>query len=458
MNAIKKHLTEESTKLLEGLLEKSAVFRVNSMPLEAGSADVGVMEPKRDGLRAKWLFDRYGIYNSLEQYNSFPRRIQEYIYHGDFLHSLRQRINIIHEMISCDMDSFMPVHYSIRPRDQYLDKKIELSLSDEESVSRFYWVTHPGQTRAQASTFLQSELKNVLIYINKKYLDNITIIDKRMKRIESPEEFLQSYSPDFSIPIEKKDWTDIYFDFYLPWHEGGLKQHDTNYTSIAKCNNIKSKDGKESFHPTHKYSVSSFIEMDKFWRILFFSSLNVYTTLGKEAKFKFSEELYKVAQIATGQKDARGLEVGNFMYTMGYADYEQMESKNYFGELTNFDRLGSITQTYFTETEKQYYKNLLDEYKNFKVSNTKLNFNLIHSKEKSFKEYVKANAFSGITIVVNKPMKGRTLAELLFCIPNNYTLSRSEDNKIAVINCQHGFWKGEEEYKEYIFSNKFFND
>lgn len=462
MNIFKKQLTSTSRKVLKKLFDESAIFKVDKMPLQAGEGDVGVLQPKKDGIRAKWLFDRNGIYNSLEQYNSFPRRVQEYIYHGDFLHSLRQRINIVHEMISCDLDTFMPVHYSIRPRDEFADQILDLDLKDPESVSKFYWVTHPGQTRAQASTFLQSELRNVLLYVNKKYLDNINIVSAGVNRIETPDELLDSYTPDFSVPEEVASWPNIYFDFNLPWHDDGLKRHHSNETFIAKCNNIfpdnELTEKRVSLHPTNKYSIGSFIEMDKFWRILFYSKLNVYTNLGNEAKFLFSEEFYKLVKVMTGNDSYRSSSVGQFIYTMGYDDYEQMESKNYHGELTAFNRLGSITQTYFTEEEKQYYESLLDEYKNFKISNTKLNFNIIDSDEKSFEEYVEMNAHSGLLIIANKKITGRTLADLLFCIPHNFTLSRSEDSKIAIINCHHTYWRSKENYREYIFSDKFFND
>lgn len=462
MTNYKKIVTPESKEALKKLFKESVIFKVGRMPLETAGADVGVLSPKLDGLRAKWLFDRNGIYNSLEHYNSFPRRVQEYIYHGDFLHTLRQRVNIVHEMISCDLDTFMPVHYSIRPRDPFLNQQLDLDLKDSASISKFYVVTHPGQTRAQASTFLQSELKNVILYINKKYYKNINLNKDGLTEIKTPEELVNSYHPDFSVAEVKEDWPEIDFDFVLPWHDGGLKRHESNETYIAKCNNIlpsrQLTDRKVALHPTNKYSIGSFIETDKFWNIFFNSKLNVYTKLQEELKFTFHEQLYRLVAILLGKDNFRDDSVGQFIYTMGYADYENMETKNYWGELTSFNRLGSITQTYFDDKQRKYYESLLDEYKNFKVSSTKLNFNTIHSDEKSFQEYAEKNAYRGICIVVNKSMKNRTVAELLFCIPHNYAVSRSADNKIAVINCEHPYWQTKKEFKEYIFTEKFFND
>jgi len=461
MNSYKKIVTPESKSALKKLFEESVVFKVCKMPLETAGGDVGVLSPKLDGLRAKWLFDRNGIYNSLVQYNSFPRRVQEYTYHGDFLHTLRQRINIIHEMISCDLDTFMPVHYSIRPRDPFLNKQLELNLNDSASISKFYVVTHPGQTRTQASVFLQSELKNTLLYINKKFFKNITLIGDGITQIKTPEQLVESYFPDFSVDETKGEWPSLDFDFVLPWHEGGLKRHETNETYIAKCNNINPSnyfaDRRVSLHPTNKYSIASFIETDKFWNIFFNSKLNVYTSLESELKFTFHEQIYRLVAKLLGKDNFRDDSVGQFIYTMGYLDYENMETGNYWGELTSFDRLGSITQTYFTDKQRKYYESLLEEYKNFKISNTKLRFNILQSDIKSFEEYAKMNAYTGLCIVVNKHMKHRTITELLFCIPHNYALSRSEDNQIAIINCQHPYWQTKKDFKEYVFTEKFFN-
>ena len=43
-------------------------------------------------------------------------------------------------------------------------------------------------------------------------------------------------------------------------------------------------------------------------------------------------------------------------------------------------------------------------------------------------------------------------------IESENTLSRTEDSKIAIINCHHTYWRSKENYREYIFSDKFFND
>ena len=50
----------------------------------------------------------------------------------------------------------------------------------------------------------------------------------------------------------------------------------------------------------------------------------------------------------------------------------------------------------------------------------------------------------------------RNIFELLFCIPDTYTLTRNNDNSLCIINCEHKYWKTGENMKEYVLTDNFF--
>ena len=165
-------LSEESIPLVKYMLERYDMYHVTNFPIIAALQDGGCVDKDPINLSAQWLYDRYGLNTSLPQYDTQLKRIAEFTYHGDYLKTLRQRINIVNELIDCNLDSNLPVHVSCKPKS---NKKIILDLESKESLYDFHFICHPGQTRIQGSIFLRDPLKNILFYIKKDFSKNIEL-------------------------------------------------------------------------------------------------------------------------------------------------------------------------------------------------------------------------------------------------------------------------------------------
>jgi hypothetical protein len=75
-----------------------------------------------------------------------------------------------------------------------------------------------------------------------------------------------------------------------------------------------------------------------------------------------------------------------------------------------------------------------------------------------YKKIVTLNNNKGICVVMKSNLKvfERNIFELLFCIPDTYTLTRNNDNSLCIINCEHKYWKTGENMKEYVLTDNFF--
>ena len=237
-------LTNESLKIINDNLKRNYLFHINSFPIESALQDGGCLEKEIASLSGQWLYDRHGFFSTFENYNTFHKRLTEFTDHGDYLKTLRQRINIIHEMIKCDMNSNLPVHISVMNR---TSKKATLDLKDIKSLNNFSFIAHPGQTRLQGSIFLRDPLKNVILYISKKNMQTIDIKkDSFITPILSADELVKFYrvfNPDKNkFPV---------YDFKMPYLDKNMKYHAEHDTYILKVNNIQDKKTsgrKTSFH------------------------------------------------------------------------------------------------------------------------------------------------------------------------------------------------------------------
>ena len=77
----------------------------------------------------------------------------------------------------------------------------------------------------------------------------------------------------------------------------------------------------------------------------------------------------------------------------------------------------------------------------------------------NWKELVTKNNFSGICMYIEERVIGindRDIHEFLFCINSEVSMTRSNDNKVAIINCEHEYWKTGKNYKEWILPETFY--
>lgn len=427
-----KILTEQSIRLLDNNLKYNNIYFISSLPIKTTIQDAGCsLDPSI--LSHKWIYGRNGLLNNLEGYNTFSKRVAEFYDMGDYLNTLRQRLNIVNELIACDLDTNLPLHLSTRP---YHEGDIVLDLEDPKD---FLFVVHPGQTRVQGSVFLRAPLKNVFLYINKKY-KNVSIKQYPfIKKIETVEQLLTYYRTYTKLDKNQK----ALYDFYLPKTEFGLKYHKETDVYILKCNNIsnlnrKKEEKKVLQHTSTYYLPNTFLSMNSFCKLFFNNTFNIYTNDKNKLKKILLEESKHFLSINELKQD-------NLNTTGGYSRpldpypgiFEKSLSKKEIEFITKYIDL-------IHTTDEQQHKTI--------------DYNIIKTQDLDSKKIVQQNQ-KGITIIIdsNKIQElNRNIYELLFCIPSTHTLTRNKENSVKIINCEHEYWTTEKNYKEYILSEDFF--
>ena len=89
------------------------------------------------------------------------------------------------------------------------------------------------------------------------------------------------------------------------------------------------------------------------------------------------------------------------------------------------------------------------------VTDTTTAFNFIQAPRATARYYVNLNQHKGFCLVVNTFKTKRIMEELMFLAHPDFTLSKTQDEKVMVINCEHEYWTTGKEYKEYIIDDKF---
>lgn len=458
-------LTPKSYEVINAVMEKTAIFTIDSLPTNTAYKDSGVLSEKQDlRLRAKWLYDKYGMYNSAIDYSTFPKRIFEYFHYSDFINSLRQRLNIIHEMMDCDFDTNTPVHISIAKSDVIDRPNLNvLDLHDQYKMLDFSVVAHPGQTRLQASVFLQRPLHRVLLYINKETLKDVKLETKGLREITSIEELIPHYRyrrnrTDIGNPDQ------VELDFYLPnlvdEHDLPAKYHRVNKTYILKMSSatVKKRDNKDAAHPSDYYLTDSFLTTDKYFRILNNNTLNIYSNNIKQiSKAQFhTQNLLR----STFTNSPNG-DLSVYDYLSGYREFGEFFNQNYDLSQTFYleqllDEIGNNEA--FSGTDQKIISDI--DYIIRKYGNKKFGweYNLIESNPSDPVDYVTLNDFKGYCIVINTGDCKRTYEELFMVAHPNYSIIRSKQSKVMVINCEHEYWKTGKNYKEYILTDNFFDN
>lgn len=449
---------EGSYEHIENLLKRTSIYHLDIFPLSAALRDVGVLAgEERKGLSAKWLYDYTGVYHTLDKYSTFPMRVAELEYYGDFLNSLRQRLNITHELINCDLKTNLPVHVSMETKKA--GEKLNIDLFSSSSCFKAAFIIHPGQTRAQGSVFLQDELKNVLLYVDKRH--DITVVDHpSIVKIETPEQLLKYYKPTDKYYNKVSEDEDYIADFWMPGFSDGYKFHKSNIddkdTKIAKCNRLY-KAGIREPEPAHSsawYIDRSFITSNKFFNIFFNSPFNIYTTDKTESEHSqryITSEYFKLMGVENSEvKKALWYSNLEVIQRGGYSNgnksiqYYQDKFRPYIGGL-------KVEELEYLRWYTLYAKEISKPY------TPKKYYIPIQRQEDVYKKIVLANDFKGLAIFhdIEKTSFSKDYYELLFTIPPDFSIARSKDNTLAIINCEHGSWKNNSKLKEYILTDNF---
>lgn len=465
-------VSKHDKSIINEILSKQDVYHVTSLPWQVATKDCGsIQNPnKAIALRNSWMYDNTGLFKSLDDYSNVFKRIDEYFEHGDCPVTLRQRINIVNELLDCDFDTNLPLHVSFKPNDESHYNTI-INLNDD-SIDNYEFIIHPGQTRAQGSVFTRTNLKNVLIYVNKKHSVDVKMnSSNNITKIESIEQLLKAYRPSSKVDKNNKE-----ISFSTPSVTGvdydrGFKTHREHDITILKCFDIH--DPKESIgEPTHSYHSSRFYaykslkSINYFYKLLSNNRFNIYTS---NSEWSNDRSNINRQNLYYNHSKHRGGGLGKIEYEKSISDSCDSYSMVFGSDIglgmiiSNEDRMFSNNET---ELLKNYYNFLLENKKLLKAifSNSKnFMFTPKHlTLDKSFdnwKEIVIKNHLRGICMYMENDIlriNDRDIHEFLFCINSEVSITRSADNKVAIINCEHEYWKTGKNYKEWILPETFY--
>lgn len=464
-----------SLKQLEDVFTTTDIYLVDNLNVYHLVNKHGTFKSPRK-LSLAWLFDRNGFLTSLDRYDTYAKRVAEYVTTGDYIKRFRQRLAMIHEMISCNFTPNLPLHISIRPSVKITSELTQpvFDIEDRTMSEYFDIEIHPGQTRAQAGIFLREKLNNNLLYISKRYKKDFELkMYPNIKKIETLEQLLQVYKPSFRVhsqQLYKQVKDQIKYNFCLSNaihpEKRPVKYHRSTGTSILKCvdmgiPDLNSSRMSISFHSTSHYIPDTFMYMDKFCDILFNSPVNVYTD-DPELAYSihnaggnytiFGEVLEKKEMRQHTFTQVRGVFIDETGERPKPPHPITPESLGYLNKIlplkkfTDFTHINSTLQSIGTESFFNFNINYKQVAKEDLVPN-------------KYIQLVEKNSFKGYCIVFDCDATQfyRNVYELLLLVPADFTLAKSENNKVAILNCEHEFWKTKSNYREFIFNDSFYD-
>jgi hypothetical protein len=298
--------------------------------------------------------------------------------------------------------------------------------------------------------FLNSSLKNVLVYINKKHKIKFKP-NSSLTKINSIEDLFKYYTP-FTSDKE------FYLDFSVPNVEGNLKYHKATETFVLKVNRILKSliDDKRSYnsiHPSDEYAFNTFCSFNNFCKVFFDNEIKVFVEKGTKDHFKgvFRKALNKLT--ANNPNPT----VHNNREHFSSIPIHPSKIKLKVKELGIYsDLYKSITEYLQLPSNKpseHFYQNHLES--DYYVKNSKeiSNFN--------FDTIVKENNYKGIVVVLKKEslniINRRTFTELLLCFNPKASVTKNSEGSIVMINCNSKFWIDNINYTESIIPNTFFD-
>ena len=455
--------TKPSYKILDRTFKEVDIYQINNFPYQLAAHDVGASRYNLiEEIRTKWLYSSTGFYNEINKQNQFLKRINEFILNLDYPKSLRQRINIVHEMMKTDFNSLVPIHISVALKK---DEDVILDANDYTSGFNFSFIAHPGQTRAQASVFCKRNLNNVLFYISKKEAKKIKLKNfTNIKKIETYEELHKVYSP---LDKEKnKNYTvDLCFgrnDRDIT-KDQKIHRHLNIEIPILKAVFIKTptlyKDEKGlNYHPGTKYVFNSFISFDKFCKVFHNNQYKIFS----HKREPFITRLFS-------KLDRQLIEISiqnNLLPSKKVLDLLDVDERTQIPKST-------ILRTIKDAYEDEEMKLWLDKYDNFFAESISLIEDKIeyHSvrhlplvqveKDIKLQKIVEKNQYRGYALYlgnIDYDKLIRTPIEFLFFISGDNTVTISEDKQIAVINCEHEYWKTGANYKEWRLTKEMYSE
>ena len=456
---MKYNLTEESYNIIQSTLNTVDVYHCSDLPLDIVYKEIFGYRSNANlaRLRYDWIYGQSGVYSAFINEPRFLDRLNSVISHGDKPYTFRHRVNIINTMLGCNLDSNLPVHISIgldgrRPTPEVID------ISKPDPAMRI--IMHPGFTRGIASIFLNSNLKNVMIYVHKDITKSIPVKEYPfLRKVESIEELLPYYRPMNNL--EDKE---VIYDFKLGGKaqdiDGYRKIHIQNNTPILKVSSIKtvSTPSPKNLHPSYFYVDDTFKSYNDFMNLVVGKKVKIYTDELSSIKYREQDKQKELTDtVFNGETKirARPNEFRNFKNP--YSGIAKDPLSFFLNSVNSFSKREFEI---FTEFSKFYSKNIKlleqEEYEEFYPFN---NYEYLEwNSDTSYTDIVVKSQYKGLAIIEKEnKLKGRLIEELFFCVNKDAAIIRSTDDNLVIINCEHVFWKETSSFNEIVIPDSFFN-
>jgi len=453
------------------VLDSSDVYSINNFSYKLTQHDVGITRRTDTDdiffhLRKKWLFGYYGLYTQIMKFTNASDRFIERAYNFDLSSTLRQKMNIVSEMMDANFTSSMPIHISVIINENVpQNKSVIIDNIDGYDKEDIDLIIHPGQTRAQSAVFCKRNLNNVLFYIPKKFKDRISLVNfNNITKIDTIDKLAQVYNV---LPGVTDDLDDI---------ELNINAYENNYSKYDIVNNIKShehpttscneivplakvyymmnvkKDPTTSVHPSDIYIDNSFRSFNYFMDKVHNNRVNIYTnckplelnryllTITK----KFLQYISINEELENNESKVRpDHSLETFLLQV-----KDLLGKNYKDEFNSIIKKVSLTDDYLNVIKESKLKPYTRP-------------NIIKVETTDIKKIVKQNLYLGYCIYIDESLREglyRNHYELLFFTNWDVAITRSQDNKLAIVNCEHEYWKTGKNYKEWILTKEMYHD
>jgi len=451
-------IKKQSSKIIENVLNNCDIYHVSSFKPEYISCESsGPHKTYSSKIRWDFLYGNYGFISTVNNFSSQLVRFCEYISFGDFPKALRHKINMVGDLIAGDMNSFVPIHVTLSPY-KSIEKEIDIETLATDYLD-YEMVIHPGHTRGVGSVFLNTPLKNALIYINKEHKLKIKQTNA-VQKINNETELLKHYTPLFKS-------TNLVYDFKI--HKGNVREmvkvHKPTNTPVLKVNNIIdgnnfNSEKPKQLHHTNFYKSITFESFDNFCKILFSNKIKLYTDKGYTNRLynKFLSNAQKLQDSYFGT-EFKHIPSKHSLFN----GYEKIDTGTLLNSAALFNTKDTTDLKYnniWEQTFNTFSETFNNNKKSFNLDNSELlgGCKIEELDNIKNKDLVKDNDYSGVIIYVSKDMikkLDRLFYELLYCVHFKVSIAQTKCKGLRIINCSHPSWNQLVKSKEIILNDRF---
>jgi hypothetical protein len=418
----------------------NAFSTINNTSTRLGESVWNPNENKK--LRYKWMCEEYGFFNVIRNERNSFFRILEYALNKDNPYTLRQRRYLTQQLIEFSGVTNNPIHFSVKPN---VDNAI-LDLDDYKSCRDFELICHPGATRAAAHTFLRSNGKKLFLYINKKYFSKMEFkYSGGVEEIKHWDGLVNYFEPNFDKDV------DLIYNFTNASFDDSTYKNNMKYHRQTECNVLKLFEMKPGvatvtlkemqtvksnnrFLKTETFQSDAFFDSYNISKILTNSVLNVYSNNPKPGELwaflcrnrnNFLDHNFKDRYDVYSTIDLHN--ISQYM-TFHRPQFQDKIDSNLYNKILKF----------FMEIDGTVLENNLIDECRFDYDDKYIEI------ENDFKKIVKENDYKGYAIWIDKDVllkMDREIYEFLYIVRNDIAITKTKNDKVAIINCEHEDWK-----------------